>query len=354
MKYFLYTSVLFGGGAERVLCELANNLSKKNDVTLIASYQSETEYYICDQVKKIYIDDRIENKSSIKQIIRLRSIIQETKPDAVISFLPFPNFKMLIATIGLKTKKIISVRNDPNREYPTSIMRHLAFLLYKLADGVVFQTKDAQDFFPEKIRNKSKVIMNQVDNEFFKTSQISEDYYVATGRLNKQKNYEMMISAFAKFVQRFPDEKLYIYGEGDERKSLEKLITQLNVEKNIFLKGTTSNIPDVLSHAKAFILTSDFEGMPNGLLEAMAVGLPCISTDCPAGGPKEIIETGINGLLIPIGNEKILYEKLVYMQSNDMDRKNYGYNAKIAANKFAPEKIFKLWEKYINEIICNE
>lgn len=350
MKMLLYTSVLSGGGAERVLCQLASKLSHSNEVILAASYKTSNEYPVEQNVKKVYIDNSIENKSTIRQINNLRNLIKTEKPKVVISFLPEPNFKMLMSSWGLKTKKIISIRNDPTKEYRTYTKRLLAKLLYGFSDGVVFQTLDAQKWFPQKIQQKSQIIMNQVNDIFFETEHASEDYYVATGRLNKQKNYPMMIRAFSKFLKRFPNEKLYIYGDGDQSE-LNQLINELGVKDNIILKGNSSDIPYVLSMAKGFILSSDYEGMPNGLLEALAMGVVSIATDCPCGGPREVIEDAENGFLIPVGDEEKLFETLCMIETSVDLRKQISKNAIEKAKMFKPNYIFKQWESYIESLI---
>lgn len=351
MKCILFTSILSGGGAERVLCQLANKLSEEHSVTLAAAYPSENEYAIASGVQKVYLDSSVENKKSWKQIVTLRNLIKTEKPDICISFLPQPNFKILMASFGLRNKVIVSVRNDPVREYGSMINRILAYVLYPRANGIVFQTRDAQDFFPRRIRKKSRVIMNQVCKVFFEKTVELGCYFVATGRLNEQKNYPMMIRAFAKFVEKYPDEELRIYGAGEKSEELKTLIKSLGAECNIRLMGQTNDIPTVLSQAKCFLLTSNFEGMPNGLLEAAAIGLPCVSTDCPCGGPREIIENDVNGILIPINDEDALYHSLCRVQEDICYRNKIAINARKGAMRYHPDVVFQLWMAYINAIV---
>ena len=134
------------------------------------------------------------------------------------------------------------------------------------------------------------------------------------------------------------------------REELNELIKNLNVERNILLKGPSNDIPDVLKNAKGFLLSSNYEGIPNGLLEAMAVGVPCISTDCPCGGPKMIINHNENGLLIPVGDEDKLYEALCCLENEDL-RKKISTNAKKSAESFKPDVIYENWEKYLKEVV---
>ena len=353
MKIYFFTSVLAGGGAERVLCQLANKFSLENDVTLIGAYQQDGEYYTNEFVKKAYIDNSIKNKDSWRQIKILRQMIQKDKPDVCISFLPEPNFKMLLAAIGSKTKVIISIRNDPNREYAYRPTRILAKILYPLASGVVFQTEDAKTWFSKRIQNKSEIIMNQVDQIFFDSNRISEDYWVATGRLNKQKNYPLMLRAFRRLVDKHPREKLRIYGQGQLEKELHDLIDQLQLRDNVKLMGQTENVVDVLSHAKAFLLSSDYEGMPNGLLEALAMGLPCVATDCPCGGPREVIKPMLNGILVPVNDEDAFVNGLLMIMENSKATSAIAVNAKEKSKEFLPDVIYEKWDRYIRNIVNN-
>ena len=354
MKYFLYTSILSNGGAERVLCELANNLymTKENDVYLIASYETQKEYYINPHIKKYYLDKDLSNKKSFKQIFKLRQLIKREKPDIIVSFLPNPNFKMLIACLGVKVKKVISIRNDPNIEYSPKGYKMMAKILYPLADGIVFQTNDAKVFFSNRIQKKSQIIMNQVNEHFFECEHDKEDYYISIGRIDKQKNYELLIAAFSEFIKLGYNERLYIFGKGEKayNDKLNKIIKENGCENNIFLKGITDDVSAVLRHAKCFIMTSLYEGMPNALLEAMAVGLPCISTDCPCGGPRMIIENNINGFLFQNKNKNELVNLLIKVNSDSKLRRKIGDNARISSYKFKPDIIFKSWLEFFKNI----
>lgn len=350
MKIFFFTSVLAGGGAERVMCQLANCFGKENDVTLIAAYKQEGEYLVNNTIRKVYIDKNINNKNTFLQIIRLRKMIREKKPEICVSFLPEPNFKMILASLGLKTKVIVSVRNDPNREYANLFKRLLAIILYPLASGIVFQTEDAKKWFSKRIQKKSTIIMNQVDQRFFKAKKISSDYWVATGRLNEQKNYPLMLNAFKMLIEKYPNEKLRIYGKGILKSKLSELIKSLGLQDNVSLMGQTSDVIDVLIHAKAFLLSSDYEGMPNGLLEALAVGLPCVVTDCPCGGPKEVVNSKINGILVPVNNEKKFFEMMLDLIENPFFAEQIAQNAKIMSKQFHPQEIYKKWDEYLKKI----
>ena len=349
MKILLYTSILSGGGAERVLCQLANGFLENNEVVLIASYKSENEYLVNVKVKKVYLCN-YNSDGFVGQIRTLRGILKDEKPDICISFLPAPNIKLLLANIGLNFKTIISIRNDPSREYSSTAFRLAAKYIYPFADGVVFQTKQAKEWFPQKIQNKSEIIMNQVNPVFFNRKKIVSDYWIATGRLNAQKNYPLMIDAFRKVVAQKPDAKLRIYGTGELWDDISYLISSSELEENIQLMGNTDDIPKALENAKGFILSSDFEGMPNGLLEAFAMGVPCISTDCPCGGPAMIIRDGINGYLVPVKNVDALYRKIMLVENDEENARVISEQAQKDALAYHPDKIIEQWIGYIKKV----
>lgn len=356
MKIFFYISTLGKGGAERVVTQLAKEFGKQdNNVTITTSYREENEYEIPSYIRRINLlkekDTSNKIKRNLRLISKLRKIIKRDNPDLLISFMQEPNVRSIIATRGLRTKSIISVRNDPKMEYPETIGNIISKYLLPKADGCVFQTEDAKKYFPKKLQEKSTIIFNQVDHRFFDVKKKEGEDIVSIGRLSPQKNHKMLINAFEKVNQKFPNEKLLIYGQGELKEELEDEINKRGLEHNIHLMGLTSDVPKVLSKAKMFILSSDYEGMPNTLLEAMAVGLPCISTDCPCGGPRTIIEHREDGLLVPINDEKELERSILLLLEDKKFSNRISRNAKEKSEIFKPSYIFKQWKDYFVEVI---
>jgi len=349
-KIALYINTLGFGGAERVLCNLANQLSQKgNEVILITSYASEKEYSCDDKVRRICLSDhRIDRfiKRNIYLIKQLRRVLKAESPDVLLSFMAEPNYRAILASFGLRIKRIVSVRNDPDKEYPGALNRIFAKFIYRFADGVIFQTNDAQKWFPKSIQKKSEVIFNQVDEAFYNIKPILPRHDVVTaGRLTAQKNHKMLIQAFASVADQFVD-NLIIYGEGELRNELEALVTELHMGTRIFLPGITNNLAEAIVSAKLFILSSDYEGMPNALMEAMAMGIPCISTDCPCGGPKMLFGELLADHLCVCGDEKGLSRKIKEMLTQNAD----GKTEKMLSEQFSSKIVFEKWEKYIMNI----
>ena len=257
---------------------------------------------------------------------------------------------------SLKSKVIISVRNDPKIEYKNIVNKIIMKLFYKKADGFVFQTKEAQDYFNDKIKRKSVIIANPVDEHFFreKYEPSKEKIFVNVGRLNEQKNQLFLIKCFEQVIKKHKDAKLYIYGEGNLRNNLQEYIDANKLGNNIKLCGNVDNISKVLNNKYAFILSSKYEGMPNALMEAMAVGLPSISTDCPCGGPKEIITNNVNGILVENENEKDMINAIQNLiEKKDIYNKLID-NTKNSMNKYKQEKICKKWYDFMKEVCSNE
>ena len=350
-KIMFYINAIHHGGAERVMVNLTKQFAENgNDCVLVTSFIDEWEYPVSDNVKRISLFEK-EIPGALRRNVRLvwalRRLIKQEKPNLLISFMAQPNYRALVACIGLKTKNLISIRNDPNREYAGRINTFLAKTLFKLADGVVFQTEEAKSWFPQSIQNKSRVIYNQVDKRFYDTEYHEERRdIVTTGRLVKQKNHELLIKAFSMIADQI-DDNLIIYGDGELREELEALIEKLGLMNRVFLPGATKDVPNTIKSAKLFVLSSDYEGMPNSLMEAMALGLPCISTDCPCGGPKMLFGELLQNNLVPIGNQKLLADQMlnniVFCRNGQIERE--------ISKVFEPNSIFQKWKSYIDELV---
>ena len=352
-----YINGINGGGAARVIIQLARHFAEEGYKSILVTsfVDFNQEYEIPDNITRLSIEQEEIIQSRIKRnysrIKKLRNICKREKPVAIISFMAEPNFRALIATTGLKTKRIISVRNDPNQEYSGRLGRIIGKLLLPQADGCVFQTEEAKAWFPKKLQEKSQVIANDVKEEFFNIQREDSVDIVAVGRLEKQKNHRLLINAFSKIANKYPNQKLRLYGDGTLEGDLRGLISDLNLHGQIEIMGATSHVSEVLKKAKMFVLSSDFEGMPNCLMEALAAGVPCISTDCPCGGPRMLIRDKRNGLLVPILDENALSDAMEELIRNPEYAETLGKNAKEEALQFHPDRIFAQWKAYIEEVI---
>lgn len=351
-----YINAIHDGGAERVLLQLAKRFAACGYRTVVVtSFVDAWEYPVPEGVERLSIEqeqiDQSRLRRNLSRIEALRRLIREYKPAALISFMAEPNFRAVIASRFLPVKTIVSVRNDPEREYGGRLGRIIGKWLLPLADGCVFQTEQAQKWFPKRLQKRSKIIMNQVDERFFQVKDAGENGYVMTaGRLTAQKNQALLIRAFAAIAGDV-EEELRIYGEGELRPELEALIAGMGMEGRIRLMGASNEMPAALAGCRLFVLPSDFEGMPNALLEAMAAGRCCVSTACPCGGPEAVIENGVNGMLVPVGAEEALSRAMLELLKDEKKRRTLAAAAGESAEAFRPEAIFEHWREYVERVI---
>ena len=344
------------GGAERVIANLANYFSNQNEVAIAITIKDTSKYEL-DKNISFYTLDQEKNVNTIiikniKRINKLNSIINEFKPDIIVSFLPEPSYRVLTLRILKKIPVIVSVRNDPKIEYKSFINKIMMKILYPLADGFVFQTEEEKKYFSKKIQKKSVVIPNPIADEFIVSpfSGEREMTIVNVGRLTKQKNQYNLIKAFYIFQKKHDTYKLFIYGDGELKEELNNLISELGLKEKVFLKGNVDNIKESIYKSNIFVLSSDYEGMPNALMEAMALGIPCISTDSPCGGPKFLIDNEENGLLVPINDVNSLANAMDYLAENKNIATKLGNNANKIGKELKCEKINKKWIDYILKI----
>lgn len=357
-KIMFYINAINGGGAARVMVNLANTFSSlQNEVIFVTSYPTEIEYSLSTDVKRYFLEEKEIKQSRLKKNItrikNLRMVCKSEKPDILISFMAEPNFRAILATWGLPVKNLISVRNDPNKEYAGKIGHWVGKYLLPFADGCVFQTQEAKAWFPKRLQNKSRIIYNAVKEDFYHIKRHPIPGEIVTcGRLEPQKNHALLIDAFSKVVAIYPEATLKIYGEGSLRKKLQKQIDDLGLQDKAFLMGATNHVEKVLETADLFVLSSDFEGMPNALMEAMAAGVPCISTDCPCGGPRELFGPKLDSLLVPINTLEQLTDTLLHFyQFNSNQKDNLGEKVKKQAQFFLPDTVNHNWCSYIEELI---
>lgn len=351
-KIMFYINAIHDGGAERVMVNLAEYFSENGyDTTLVTSFRDTWEYPLAATVRRLTLEEVEIKQSRIKRnfsrIKKLRDLCKSEKPDILVSFMEEPNFRAILATRGLPVKTLVSVRNDPIKEYAGKLGWFVGEVLLPMADGCVFQTRDAQKWFPKRLQKKSKIIYNAVKEDFYNVNRTPVRGEIVTcGRLTEQKNHAMLISAFAEVVKQYPYATLKIYGEGTLREKLQNQIDSLNLNEKVFLMGATNDVAKALQTADLFVLSSDYEGMPNALMEAMAAGVPCISTDCPCGGPRELFGEDRSNKLVQCRDVNQMEKAIRSVLKNIAD----GTIEKRKAEIFRPEKVNKMWEKYVIEI----
>ena len=356
-KIMFYINAIHDGGAERVMINLADYFSRQGYKTiLVTSFRDTWEYTVPNAVKRITLEEHEIKQSKLKRNItrikRLRKLCKDEKPDILVSFMAEPNFRAILATWGLPVKNLISVRNDPDKEYAGRVGHIVGKYLLPFADGCVFQTKEAKNWFPKRLQKKSRIIYNAVKEDFYHVERHPVPGEIVTcGRLEEQKNHALLIAAFSKVVERYPEARLKIYGVGSLCGKLQKQIDALGLHEKAFLMGATNHVEKVLETADVFVLSSDFEGMPNALMEAMAAGVPCISTDCPCGGPRELFGDEMAVYLTSINNSSELAKRLnAFYCLNESERAQVEKKIKKRSKLFMPDLVNLAWFEYVENL----
>ena len=354
-KIIFVVGTMAYGGAERVVSILANELCARNfEISIIQLYSEKCTYSINENIENFALYPY--NKTGIFRILgtikNLRSHLIKEEPDLIISFLSNINIYSVVSALRLKIPIIISERNDPNREPSRKILRIIRNISYNFVNSIVFQTRDAKNFFNKSIQKKGIIIHNPIVGEIDKPCfGKRKNQIVTVCRLSKQKNLKLLIDSFIIFHAKHKEYELLIYGDGEEREDLQKYIDRQNIKDNIFFMGFRKDVHKQIKDCSMFVLTSDYEGIPNALLEAMALGIPCISTDCPVGGPREFIQSGVNGLLIPVNNRHKLVEAMEYICNNPLKAKNFGLEASKITKILSADKIVSKWIETINNTL---
>jgi len=338
------------GGSQRVAMHLAKWLNgKENSLAKIVSLKKTTGN--CYDMNGYDYVELSENHV----IKKLRNLIKNENPDIVLSMGVPMAIYTVPASMFLNVKHVISERNDPSHFSGKPMIKYLSRFLMRFASGYVFQTRDAQKFYGMVDGKKSIVIANPLSEmqnmptEIF--SGFREKKIVSVGRLNKQKNHSLLIDAFADIVNDYPEYKLVIWGEGDEREKLENKIKQMGLKEKVLLPGATKQVFDKINSSTMFVLSSDFEGMPNALMEAMALGLPVVSTDCPCGGPHDLIQDGENGFLVPVGDREKLKEKMIMILDSLEIQNRFSKKAFSIRDEYNLERICKKWYEYFQLVV---
>lgn len=351
-KIMFLIAHLGNGGAERVSTELANEFSCRGyDISAIVFDSSLSEYKLNEKIHVEFLSSGEGIRALIKRSRELQAKVKAINPEYIIE-LGFAERYMMLTRIHKKYKVITSCRNDPASYCTEGILNKLwkkqRDRYQKQVYKMVFQTEDAKQYFDIDIQKKSKVIANPIkENLPDRYTGKREHRIVAFSRLNKQKNIPLLLRAFADFSKLHDDYILDIYGRGEEMENLIYETKQLGLSNKVKFRGFCSNIHEKIRNARMYVSSSDYEGISNSMLEALAIGLPCICTDCPVGGAKMVIKNNINGILIPVGDQKALEQKMILLAENDELIEELSQNAVKIRTKLSISNIADEWISFI-------
>lgn len=348
------TPHLGNGGAERVLSELMSEwtrMGKKVTVIQTNANRYGNDYEFSQQISIINLKTTRGKFRRAKQALELCKILSEHPDATVVSFVNTAILVCGIASFVFKNKLIFSERCDPARTPDKKIQRTVRDQIFKRADACVFQTAMAMDHFPKSVQRKGVIIKNPINPLLPEPyCGIRKKTIIAVCQLTDQKNIPMLINAFAMFHESNGDYRLEIYGRGVKEDELRKLIKTLELEEHAFLMGFSDDIYEQMKDCAMYVSSSDYEGISNAMLEALGLGLPSICTDCPVGGPREIIEDGINGLLVPVGDVEALYGAMKKIADDSTFAEMLSENAIKVRNKFAINEVAQEWLQLMDRI----
>ena len=351
------TYKLSDGGAERAISRFASELSELGyRIGLLIFKRQEDEYLVSSGVKIFSFSNKYSEDvgnvitRTLRRKKEIHQVLKQFMPDCVIPFLEPIVRETYFASRGLGIPIVATLRDTP--QVTSFLKRILRTYVYNKSNAIFLQSKAQVQYVAKKNRKKCFIVPNPVSDDFIEAMK-NRSYrtqirrIVSVGRLAEQKNYPLLIRSIEKTHRNYPELKLIIYGEGECKDLLRDIIDSLNAEEYIILKGRTNDLAQELLNSDLFIMTSNHEGMPNALMEAMATGIPCISSDCPTG-PKELLGKNERGILFEKGSEKELEDAISFCINNPEKANSLGKQAALyIANYYSVKDIAN---RLVNEL----
>ena len=385
-----FIDAMSGGGAERVVSVLVPQIIEEGiNVSIVMMRKKEIAYKLPSQVNLYYAEDlpvtfygkvvrkifryynrlrmkwvpMLQNKGFFKKspewnetsfyfyskfALPYREFLKKHKGCTAFGFLIRSSVVLAQASRRLDVHTVYCERSNPIRHNIQDSLIKLRDKYYPKYDSGVFQTEEVMKYY-SKLKGKKTIILNPLVEglpEMYEGERRNE--IITFCRLGKEKHLTLLIDAFAKIKQEYKDYTLRIFGEGSEKEYLLEYIDKANLNESAFIEDFASNIHEIVVDAKMYVSTSDYEGLSNSMLEAMAIGLPCICTDCDGGGARMVIQDHTNGILIPKGDSDMLYKAIKELIESEELSDELSCNATLIRNKLKPDTIAKEWIKMIN------
>ena len=353
MKKVMFVCQSLGnGGAERVVSVLTDELSEADYRVFILTVTKEKQVYNINENVEIVAPHKNYNAGILGKLQRVKIIRDEIikhKIDVVVAYSHYNAMFSVIASYGLPVRIIGSERNDPAQLKNRKILNSTRNILYKKLDCLVCQTDEAKAYFPNKIQEKTTIILNPISASIIDPYCGEKEKKIVTFcRLEPQKNLRMLIDAFEMLYEEYTDYELNIYGEGSERENLLNYIVSKGLVNVISIKPFCKDVHQKVMKATIFALPSNYEGLSNSMIEAMALGIPTVVTDCPCGGARMVIENNKNGIMVAVDDPKAMYEAFKKIIVSPKFAKELSNNGVKIRDKLNCKKIAKQWKKAID------
>lgn len=351
----IVTKNMAAGGAERVIAQLLEEWCMKGRHCTLILLDKKKIFYQLPLDLKVYEIGKMHEQFYIDKFLKyckVRKLLKRIQPDVVLSLPEEIGIYVLLAMAGTKMPIVVSERNNPWVMPYKRISRVLRKMVYPRAAGIVFQTEEASYFFNESIRRKGIVLPNPLNLTRIPKPWNGErkKVIVTAGRLEPQKNQKLLIDAFAIMHKDFSEYSLIIYGDGSLRKDLENYARKILTEDSFEFRGNSSHLLEEIKDAALFVMTSDYEGVPNVLIEAMSAGIPVVSTDCAPGGAAALIKDGINGYLVPTGNVETLTKAMRQQLSDPFHAEKMAHAALQLKEQFNAAIVAEMWFDYLKTV----
>lgn len=338
-------------GADKVLSIIASEFAKKGYRVSVILLEDEVGSVRSENGITTYGTKATGNKINriLKRWKNIRNVVKQLSPDVVVSFGSVCNVNTIPAMFGVSIPLVVCERNDPVYDPRKQSEKFVRWILYRFASGYVFQTERIKDYFAKSIGKRAAVIANPVIDSGIRWDINNTKKSIATvARLdNFQKDHCIMFKAFAKFLKTNPGYTLDIYGDGSDRKLYKKIIEEMGMQGKIVLHGKSLKPLESIRTSEVFLLTSKYEGMPNALMEALSIGMPCVSTDCGGGGAAELCAMTNSGEIVDVGDVEAIAEALSHLVNDNQLKIVFSKNALCINQLCAKEKIAKKWETYL-------
>ncbi len=328
-----------GGGTERVISLLSTEYVKRGFQVAIMQFAGYRHAYELDSRVEDFAVSEQSGGNPLIQIRRIRDMRRYFKNNPnchIFAFCVNGAVFSAIATLGMKRPFLVAERNSPESCKEKKI-RNWA---YRRADVITFQTADGIGYFPADIAKKAVIIPNPIDTAIPQRYEGERTKKIVTvGRLHSQKNQALLLEAFSDFCKERTDYALHIYGEGELEAKLKAYAQELGLGDSVVWHGFSARVKEEIADSRMFVLSSDFEGISNSMLEALAMGIPTISTDCPIGGARVYMKNNESGLLVRVGDRKALTEAMLRVAGDDELAGRLSVNGAKVREKYSPGSI---------------